>query len=331
MNSFELTLSPQDEHALLAALPPDLPDMVFVSGQHRSGTTFLHQWLADTGRFSFVTPFDIVHFEQLLSLHQAGGAAAARDELDRELRSGQTNRGLDECGVGADVAEEYGFLLSKQGDYSFFTPSLRPDTRPRFESLCRKKLALDPARRPLLLKNPDDHYYSLAAVAGFYPGARWVFTNRHPLAILNSQIKAWVGLLERPNGYFARISPFYRTVVSDQMRRAFLLGLLQSRRQAEHMLSQMLGALEHYRAHLSTLPADSWIELRYEDVCADPATQLARLAGFLGCPAPPDPSAVVRARPLRILPHLHEVFDAHRERAEPLLAFLGYGVAPDEV
>lgn len=314
----------QTEDALFAALPPDLPNLVFISGQHRSGTTFLHQWLADTGRFNHVTPYDIVHFDELLSLQRDGGAAAAWDALDAEMKTGQTNRGLDECGVGAGVAEEYGFLLPKQGDFSFFTPSVRPDTRTRFEALCRKKLALDEAKRPLVLKNPDDHYFNFGAIAAWYPEARWVFTNRHPLAILNSQIKAWVGMLERPNGYFARISAFYHSVVSDETRRKWFLGLLQTRMQATHMLGQMLDALDYYREQLPLLPPGSWMSVRYEDVCANPSTHLTQIAGFLGVPPPPGLEGVVQPRPMRILPVVQEVFDEQRERVEPLLEFLGY-------
>ena len=329
MNSSDQTSSAGDEGARLAALPPDLPDLVFISGQHRSGTTFLHQWLADTGRFNFITPFDIVNFDRLLSLQRESGSVAW-DELDRELKTGQTNRGLDECGVGAGVAEEYGFLLlPKQGDFSFFTPSLRPEMRPRFESVCRKKLALDPARRPLLLKNPDDHYFNFAAIGGFYPGARWVFTNRHPLAILNSQIKAWVGLLEAALQLLRAHQPVLSRRGGGRDEAHLVRGAgCAPRRQAEHMLHQMLGAIDYYRAQLPAFPADACICPRYDDFCADEATNLPGLGVFLCIPVSGDLAGVVQPRPMRILPYLQEVFDEQHARTAPLLEFLGYNAQP---
>ena len=304
---------------------PSLPNMVFVSGPHRSGTTFLHQWLADTGRFSYVTPFDIIHFDQLRAMHASGAAAEKFAALDRELRA-LPDRGLDACGVGAGVAEEYGFLLPKAGDYSFFTPSLTEANRPRFEALRQIKAELDP--RPLVLKNPDDHYFNFAAIQAWYPESRFIFTHRHPLVVLNSQAKAWIGMLERENAYFAKVSGFYRAVMAAPAKRMMFLGLLRSRRWAEQALEQLLKSIDYYVQHVATLPAAQVHVLRYEDLCRDPAGKLGEVHAFLGLPAPgPAAATAVRPRPVKLLPHIEEVFNARASEAAPRLAALGYEVS----
>lgn len=318
------------EDTLAAALPTALPSLVFVLGAHRSGTTFLHQCLADTGHFAHVSPFDLINFDRLLQLATAGIADAERTALDAELRAAQPDRGLDECAVGANVAEEYGFVIPKAGEFSFFTPSLTDASRPRFELLCRKKLHLDPARRPLVLKNPDDFYSNLDTLQRFYPAAKLIFIHRHPLAVFNSQLKTWIGALEKDNAYYARLHPYYRHVLANpDLREAGLLWF-QSRGGAGTFLERFAAGFRHYLAVLPRLAPGSWISLRYEDLCADPDARFAEVCAFLGVP-PPTTSlrAAVKPRPLRVLPVADLAFAAGGWEFKDYLASQGYGLRPE--
>jgi sulfotransferase family protein len=68
----------------------------------------------------------------------------------------------------------------------------------------------------------------------------------------------------------------------------------------------------YYRDHISRLPRDAYIELRYEDLCDDPDRTIARVMAFLHlqprCNV--NARAMVQPRPGRVLP---EVLDRYRK------------------
>ncbi|ODT67620.1 hypothetical protein ABS71_10545 [bacterium SCN 62-11] len=317
-----------NEESLSAALEPALPPLVFVLGAHRSGTTFLHQVLADTGHYSFVQPYDLIHFDHLLEFAAAGRAEAERAALDVELRSGQANRGLDDLAVGASVAEEYGHMLPKEGEFSFFSPSLTDASRPRFELLCRKKRALD-GHRPLVLKNPDDFYSNFMRLHEWYPEARMVFLHRHPLAVLNSHMKAWSRLLEERNLYFSRLHAHYRHLLENERELAFFRQVMKSKAGAGAALGKLSDAYRFYLENVERLPESRYLSLRYEDVCAEPDRHLAAISQFLGQPAPAvSLREAINTRPLRLLPSVEAAYEAGAAGLSEYLQRFGYERMP---
>jgi hypothetical protein len=319
---------PDDNY--LATLPAELPEMSFILGSHRSGTTFLYQALVDTGRFNYIRPFDLICFDRLLAGAAEGTTGQDMAALDAELRAGQSNRGLDECPAGADVPEEYGYILPKQGPFSLFSPSVTPATRGRFELLCRKKLRLDPARRPLLLKNPDDFYANIPALHAAYPKARMVFIHRHPLAVLNSQLKAWTDLLKNDNAYIARLHPFYRQLIDAPMKRRMMLEMLKSKMGVTDLFNNFAKGYRNYLDAVRTLPSGSWMSLRYEDLCTQPDERLAEVSRFLAQPAPtPGLAAAVKPRPMKLLPNVEAVYDAMAGEVSEYLAAHNYALRPE--
>ncbi|GII88588.1 sulfotransferase [Sphaerisporangium siamense] len=64
-----------------------------------------------------------------------------------------------------------------------------------------------------------------------------------------------------------------------------------------HAIAIWAATIDHGRRHAARLPADAYHELRYEDLTADPATELAKVCAFLGedyDPAMCEPSRVAR-------------------------------------
>ncbi|WP_405144658.1 sulfotransferase [Sphaerisporangium sp. NBC_01403] len=49
-----------------------------------------------------------------------------------------------------------------------------------------------------------------------------------------------------------------------------------------HAIANWSESVDHGRDYAKRLPADSYYEMRYEDLTADPETELARLCGFIG-------------------------------------------------
>lgn len=317
------------EESLLDRLGPDLPPLVFILGAHRSGTTFLHQVLADTGHYNFVCPYDLIHFDRLLEFQASGSDDNERAKLDVELRASGPDRGLDACEVGANVAEEYGYILPKEGRFSFFSPSLTPANRPLFELLCRKKRAIDPAARPLILKNPDDFYTNFWQIHQWYPNARLIFLHRHPLAVLNSKVKAWLRALEKPNEYFRRLQPFYRYLLTQPKELEFFRQLLRSKAGASGQVEKLAEAYRYYLEHSPRLAKTQWMSLRYEDLCADPDHHLGAISQFLGQPAPAlSVGSQINTRPLQLLDNVVAAYEAGSAGLQEYLSRFGYDARP---
>jgi hypothetical protein len=162
------------------ALPSSL---VFIMGCHRSGTSLLYHLLAYTGQVDYLSAYDIIKYDELLYNRATGREAQVKAELQAVLQT-EPNRGLDDLPVGADLPEEYRFLLQqdtpaimlgarKRLDTLFFKPHLTPRTLDAFLHMCRKKRFLAGADRTLVLKNPADYYFHFQAVHQMLPQAKF--------------------------------------------------------------------------------------------------------------------------------------------------------------
>jgi len=302
---------------------------IFILGCHRSGTTFVYQSLADTGRFNFITPYDIIHYERLLSLRASGGEASAREQLHERLRGLGDNRGIDNIGVGVDRAEEYGFILPKNPQRFMFVPQLLPASVTRFVEMCRKKEHLDGVERPLLLKNPDDFYGNFFYIHEQFPQSKLLMVHRHPLTVLNSHIQAWTRMVESRNEYFALLHPIYNAMFDHPeiiLKHRMTLKTFEG---VSWMFSEFIRSFQYYVDHIGQVSAGSALILRYEDLCRDPQTHFGRICEFLGQSCQPETfSDCVRQRPSQVLPVVQKVYDEMRDQVQFYLDALGYGELP---
>ena len=277
---------------------------VFIIGDHRSGTTVLYQVLAGTGAFNIVTAYHVIRDADFVSNFTAGREEAARGELAAEFaRLGLTDRGIDGVPVTPDLPEEYGFVIDKSP-----RPSLRPATLPALVDLCRR-IRLTGGDKPVLLKNPWD-VLGFAFVKRSFPRARLIFVHRHPISVMNSQLAATRSLLAARNEYAAMLSPWYRKLFEHplELRVARAMnGWLGPRIVGRHVVK----ATRYYLDHIESVPRSDYVEVRYEDLCAEPEATLRRVLGFLGIEAPPGrgPADLVRPRQPAIL---REILDRYR-------------------
>lgn len=131
-------------------------DPIFLLGNHRSGTTWLYQLLAATGRFGVLTAFHVVEWPRI--------AAARMTAL------GVRTREVDRVEVTPDLPEEYGYILANAGYPSW----LRPRGLPLPEQVIDVVARFAPGR-PVLLKNPWDSG-NLRTVARLFLQAPYVFS-----------------------------------------------------------------------------------------------------------------------------------------------------------
>jgi hypothetical protein len=257
---------------LSAALPP----IVFLLGNHRSGTTWLYQLLAQTGCFSVLTAWDVIEWDRVLT-----GTAPPREELGRRMiEAGITARQVDGVAITPDLPEEYCYILSNAGLGSALTSR----NLPLFERLLVHLAAARPDR-PILLKNPWD-YANFTFLADSFPEARFLFLHRHPLKVTHSSVAVtcalWGGRPADP--YVLMLSRRYARWRRSRISSAFFHWLTtgSTRLFSRSVAFGVSAANKGYVARLPALPGRRWAELRYEDLAARPDEELSRIVSFLG-------------------------------------------------
>jgi len=297
---------------------------IFILGDHRSGTTLLYKLLAATQCFNFVTAYHVIRYDDILFNYVNRREDDARQALDELFRSlGLSDRIIDGVPVTPDLPEEYGFILPNAG----YRPQLSPGNLPGFIELCKKVQFVSASDRPLLLKNPWD-FLNFMYVKAAFPDARFIFIHRHPIHVINSQLHATRSLLSTRNAYVALIARWYAQLFQRPaqflaMRLLFSphfdLGL---RIAVRHVVR----ATTYFLQHVDSLSETDYISVRYEDLCEDPETNVARILEFLGLKpmASLAYDTFIEPRPLRLLPEVARNYDGLCQKLKAYCAYHGY-------
>jgi hypothetical protein len=298
--------------------------LIFVMGCQRSGTTFLYQTLAASGLFKFITAYDVIRYDELLYNRKTGGEAAIRQALDEQIRAAADTRGMDAVNIGADAAEEYGFILPKDENKFLFAPQLTPKNLPLFVELCRKKQFLEPDPGPFLLKNPDDFFCNFLYMAEQFPEAKMIFIHRHPRETFDSNIRAWRFLLREKNAYQAMLAPKYGRIFDVP----FFAGQARKALESESVLTEMFRSIAkacvYYVENIEKLPQGNSMSLRYEDLCRRPLEEFSRIFEFLDLSIPPNAQLSADARQKEHLPVTGKIYESEMHRVAPYLKALNY-------
>jgi len=295
---------------------------IFIVGLHRSGTTLLYNMLAESGHFNVVTTYHVLGYDGILDDFVNRRGAEARQKLQNRLdKAGARDRAYDGAHVTPDLPEEYGFAIAVND-----RPHLVPDNFARFLELCKKVQYTSGPDKLLLLKNPWD-ISTFAFIKKSLPQSRFVFIHRHPMWVLNSQIRGLRSSLEKRNSYMALIAPWY-----DKLFRAPQLLEGAKSMLSPHAVQKALGepletALQYFLRHIGSVPATDYFSVRYEDLCQSPDAWMTRLLDFLELPIAPNRSYahLVERRSPPLLPEASATFQSMRSRLEPYLLQYGYG------
>jgi len=251
---------------------------LFILGLQRSGTTLLYEVFAASGAFNVSTTWHVICFDELR--RGVDDVAASRHRLqERFAAAGLTTRGMDIVKIGPDTPEEYGFVLANRG----LGMRITRRSLPVFEEFRGVVQRCSGADRPLVLKNTWD-FGNAARIKGLVPGARFVFIHRNPFQIVSSLYRVVCKAVLKGFPYLE--------LLSDRFARFAAGGL--PRRTARLLCTRTPGLVArgvvHFVAHqargyLRGLPALSptdYINVRYEDLCAQPNETMARLLAFAG-------------------------------------------------
>lgn len=306
----------------LQALPSSL---VFIMGCHRSGTSLLYHLLAYTGQVDYLSAYDVIKYDELLFNRITGRETEVKARLEAVLQN-ERNRGLDDLPVGAESPEEYRFILPQRSpaivlnawkrlDTLFFKPHLTSGTLDPFLKMCRKKRFLAQAERPLVLKNPADYYFNFMSVHQMLPQAKFIFIHRHPLPMLNSYLCGFRRILEEQSKYAALLDKRYEALFGRwQLRRKIFLRMFRSGRICHLLLTRLIESFQYFLTHVRQILPGRYVSIRYEDLCDDPESCLARVSDQLR---------------LGLIPHIPPRFIAprHLPLTEPVREEYARGVA----
>jgi hypothetical protein len=331
-------ISPPDQPylALLESLPSTL---VFIMGCHRSGTSMLHHLLAYTGQVNYVTTYDVIHYDSMLSNRQTGREAEVKAALQQRLGA-EKDRGLDHLPVGADLPEEYRFILTtfeipmgwraRRRIDEVFAPHLTARTLDKFLELCRKKHFLARQDLPLVLKDPADYYFNFLAVHQMLPQAKFIFIHRHPLPVLNSYLQSFGAMMESKSAYWSLLDPGYERLFSRMIFTRMLASItMRTNWYTRLVLARLIASFRYYLDNISRIPEDRYAVLRYEDLCGDPVGCLTSVSTRLHLSLVPRvPPDFVEPRKLNFLPRAIRQYRKHQEALRPYLEHCDYGLYP---
>ena len=252
---------------------------VFIMGSARSGTSILCQLLVMTGRFNYVTAYDLIEYDEVLANHASGATQAAKKRLAGRFRDlGIAGARFDGVPISPDFPEEYGFHLGPR-------QQLNARTLPRFLELCRKVQVVSGTERPLLLKNPWDSRRFLY-LKSVLPDSRFIFIHRNPADVVASTLDGMRSLLRERNAYHALLADAYDRLMAHPLRRS-LARMLFTRRfglGTRFVGWQVARTARYFIDHVRSLPVADCISVRYEDLCGDPEAVIHRILTFLGQP-----------------------------------------------
>ena len=237
-------------------------DPVFIVGHWRSGTTYVHELMSCDQRFATPTTYQCFAANHFLITEQWIPKLAWFIMPSR--------RPMDNVKVGWNAPQEDEFALCAMGIRSPYLRIAFPETGSTHQDwldldqlsddqisdwkkgldLFLRRVTLSSGKR-LILKSPT-HTARIGLLREMYPTAKFIHIVRNPHSIYPSTLKLW-STLDEAQGMQLRKHEIEDLIVDSFQR--------------------MYGAFERDRA---SIPDSDMIDLRYEDITADPIGEIER-------------------------------------------------------
>jgi hypothetical protein len=224
--------------------------------------------LTSTNCFNPVTAYNIIHYEELISIYVNKKEAYVKNKLTKYIRSkGQENRGIDTLKINADFAEEYGFLLGNYSSTYFITPK----NVKYFKILAKKIQFISDNNKPILLKNPWDLPHFLT-IKKLIPNAKFIFIHRHPYKTLSSFVNATKSIMKKENFYTSILYLDYKKTYENPLLKygSKILFSDYTPFGALWMIKLDAKGVNYYMKNISTLDKEDYVEVTYESLCSKP-------------------------------------------------------------
>jgi hypothetical protein len=298
---------------------------IFVMGDHRTGTTILYTLLGATGCFNTLTVYHVLNRHELLHNHAKNITAQRKDDLAEVFRSkGLSNRVLDGIRAGPDMPEEYGYALQVKGPRLW----LRPENLHEFTTLGKKVQHISDQTKPLLLKNPWDFFLNFMYVKQAFPRSKFIFIHRNPIRTINSQLSATRSMYNAKNEYIAMVlEPYRRTFERPALLRVVRFLFSSHFDLGYRLVSRHVArAVDYYLRNIGAFPAQDYVSVRYEDLCAQPERTITTILDTLGMkPNTALPyDSLIQVRNGSLLPEVARHQGVIRRRMQPYFDHFGY-------
>jgi LPS sulfotransferase NodH len=265
-----LTQAWSEQSDALATSPIQWP--IFITGLPRSGSTFLHELLAEDPKSRAPRVWEVMH---PLPIHNGMGS-----KMDRRIQKTEAQlRWFRRLAPEADavypmrawtphecVAIHSYALLSQEFVSTCHIPTYRAfletvDLRTTYSWQKRflQHLQLHSPTRRWVLKSPD-HVYGLEELLEVFPDGVIIQTHRNPLEVLRSSIE----LTRVLQGLFGRVSPREQVAVRDA-----------------RMLAASMERITRFRDNHPEL-AKRFIDVKYGELVSDPLAVVHRIYEHLG-------------------------------------------------
>lgn len=243
---------------------------LFILGHWRSGTTHLHNLLAQDEQFAYPNMWQVLNPHTFLSTERYSvimKLAAPKTRLIDNVAFAHDVPSEDEFATAGTLCSPcVGWIFPRSGGYydRYLTFRTVPeDEVDRWKSsllLLYKKLTLK-FERPLVLKSPP-HTGRISLLLEMFPEARFVHIHRDPFAVFQSA-RRWIPVMERASRLQNSRSP--EDIDARIIRRYKVL-------------------YDAYFEERDLIPDNQFHEIRFEDLERDPVAQLRGLYERLGIP-----------------------------------------------
>lgn len=239
---------------------------IFVVGHWRSGTTLMHELLALDQRFAFPSNFDAFvpnHF--LLSRYWLYPIvkllmppARPMDNMEMGVASPQEDD-FALCAFGAPTPyRRIAFPNRPHRDHLLLNLANASEAELlQLKSAMERFLKLLTVRyqKPLILKSPP-HTGRIEKLAQWFPGAKFIHVSRHPYDLVPSTLRLWRAL--------------------DQLM-GFQLPRYDDTELKNYIFECQDLMYSAYHQQRSSIPPENLIEIRFEDLVAEPLSEMQRV------------------------------------------------------
>jgi hypothetical protein len=179
----------------------------------------------------------------------------------------------------------------------------------------------------LLLKNPWD-FSKFIYIKDALPKAKFIFLNRQPIHIINSQLKASQSLLKGMNSYALAISKNYKNLYDNPLN-LFYLRLRNSwffSKALDTQTREVARDLTYFIENINSLADTEYICVKYEELCQEPEKVVLSILTFLGLEpsVPLSYDTLLESRPLRLLPGIASKYDKLHQKLLTYFEYFGY-------
>jgi Sulfotransferase domain. len=273
------------------------PEPIFILGYWRSGTTLLHNLMCLNPRYAYPTLYETLFPWHFLST----------ETINTRLTAWMVpeSRPMDNVKAHWQAPQEDEFALCTMCLVSPYTLPLRPfdqkqwtrsfrldelpaeDRKLWFDTMIHfmKKLTVRHGK-PLIMKSPS-HTYRIKQLLELFPKAKFVYICRNPFDVFNSALH------------------LRNTMIGENT-----LGDPYHPDAEQSVIETYMEAWHAYQRDKSLIPEGNLAEVKYEDLAADPLTEITRIYGELNLDGLDEVQEKLKAT-------LHEHKEYKKNRFEP--------------